>query len=132
MSSFARTRAFTFPFLAAAAFLVGTIWRFLADATPSSATIVAIGGAVLNQSPPPVVSETALQNNEFLNLFTERTAYTSPTAVPVDISTFPAHLTAESTTSRLASSRRAQQSIATSCSPIRLGSRTPSTRITQH
>jgi hypothetical protein len=89
MSSFARTRAFTFPFLAAAALLVGAV-GVLVDAAPSSATIVAIGGAVLNQSPPPVVSETALQNNQFLNLFTERTAYTLPTAVPVDISSYPA------------------------------------------
>ena len=45
MRSFARTRAFTLPFLAAAALLVGAV-GVLVDATPSSATIVAIGGSV--------------------------------------------------------------------------------------
>jgi hypothetical protein len=85
MSSFARTRAFTFPILAAAALLVGAV-GVLIDATPSSASIVTIGGSVaVAQTPPPAVSETALQSNSAINLFTERTAFTLPASVPIDI-----------------------------------------------
>jgi len=87
MRIFARTRALSLPFLAAAALLVGAI-GVLVDAAPSGASVVSIGGAILPESPPPLVAKSAQQNNQFLNFFTERTAYTLPlpTAVPVDIS----------------------------------------------
>jgi hypothetical protein len=84
MSSFARTRAFSLPLLATAALLMGAV-GVLVDATPSSASIVAIGGSVLPTNPPPVVSESTLQNNEAINLFTEQTDVTPQTSVPVDI-----------------------------------------------
>ena len=84
MRSFARTRALTLPLLAAAALLIGAV-GVLVDAAPSSASVVAIGGSVLPGSPPPIVSETSLQNPAYINLFTERTAYTLPNSVPVDI-----------------------------------------------
>ena len=91
MRSFARNRVLTLPLLATLALLVGAV-GVLVDAAPSGASVTAIGGNVLVGPPPSVVPSSAQASNTFINFFTERTALTLPTSVPVDItpgSTFP-------------------------------------------
>ena len=61
------------------------------DAEPSGASVIAVGGAVVFVSPPPLISPTSIPSDGSIVAFTERTAYTLPTSLPVDItpSTFP-------------------------------------------
>jgi hypothetical protein len=96
MRSFVRTRAFTLPLVGACALFIGTV-GVLVEAVPSGASVTTISGAVnVAQEPPASVPSTAEQSNTFINFFTERTAYTLPTSLPVDItpgSTYPENYT---------------------------------------
>ena len=61
------------------------------DAGPSGASVIAVGGAVAFISPPPLISPTSIPSNGSVVAFTERTAYTLPRSLPVDVtpSSFP-------------------------------------------
>jgi hypothetical protein len=61
------------------------------DAETSGASVIAVGGAVVFVSPPPLISPTSIPSDGSIVAFTERTAYTLPASLPVDItpSTFP-------------------------------------------
>jgi hypothetical protein len=83
MRSFARTRAFSLSLFAASALFIGAV-GVLVDAAPSSA--FTIGGSVhVLTTPPPVVSETADQSNQYINMFTEQVDSTLAAPVSVDI-----------------------------------------------
>ena len=72
--------------------LIGTLGALLADPGESGASVIAVSGPVLFQSPPPLVSGSTGESNTKTNFFTERTNYVLPTATPIDItpgSSFP-------------------------------------------
>ncbi len=71
----------------------------LAQATPSGATVVAEGGAIVFGTPPAQVPSTTFESNSLIRAWTEQTAFTLPSAVPVDITpgtTFPKKYTGTS------------------------------------
>jgi hypothetical protein len=95
MRNFARTRVFTLPLLAALSLLVGAV-GVLVDATPSAASVTAVSpGVLVLPQPPAQVPSQSVESNNFIELFTERTAFTLPTSLPVDVTpgtSFPSGL----------------------------------------
>jgi hypothetical protein len=80
----------TMAVLATLAVVAGAVGML--DAEPSGASVIAVGGALVFVSPPPpLISPTSIPSDGSIVAFTERTAYTLPTSLPVDItpSTFP-------------------------------------------
>jgi hypothetical protein len=77
----------------AAATLLGVVGAVAVDAAPSGASVVTWDGQLnILQQPPPTVSNSALQSNSLINFFQERSDYTLPSQLPVDITpngTFP-------------------------------------------
>jgi hypothetical protein len=84
MRNFARVRALPFTLFATVMLVVGSI-GVLIDAAPSGASVITVFGAILVGPPPATVPTATAQSNTFINMFTERTAYTLPTSLPVDI-----------------------------------------------
>ena len=84
MRTFARVCALPFVLFATLTLVVSAV-GILVDAAPSGASVIAVGGAIRMGPPPSQVPLAAAQSNTFINMFTERTAYTLPTSVPVDI-----------------------------------------------
>ena len=72
--------------------LIGALGALLADPGVSGASVIAESGAVLFESPPPLVSTATGESNTAINFFTERTDSILPTSTPIDItpgSSFP-------------------------------------------
>ncbi len=92
MRSFARTRVLSLPLLAALSILVATV-GVLVDGAPSGASVIAVGrGVLVLPNGPPAQVPADLQSNDFIEMFTERTAFTLPSSLSVDVtpgSTFP-------------------------------------------
>jgi hypothetical protein len=88
---FGRMRAHTFALLATFALVAGAAGVLL-GAQPSGASVVTVGGQVVLVSPPAVL-EKGIDSSVFdIHMFTERTAFTLPQSLPVDITpggTFP-------------------------------------------
>ena len=87
--------------------LIGALAAVLADPGVSGASVIAESGAVLFESPPPLVSAATGESNTAINFFTERTDLALPTTTPIDItpgSSFPTNYdgTANLTPSTLA------------------------------
>ncbi len=88
---FVRMRARTFALLATLTLVAGAAGVLL-DAQPSGASVVAVGGQVVLVNPPAVVAKGVDSSVFDIHLFTERTAFTLPGALPVDLTpggTFP-------------------------------------------
>ncbi len=91
MRGFARTRAHTFALLATLTLVAGAA-GVLVDAQPSGASVVTVGGQVVVVSPPSEVAKGVDSSTFDIHLFTERTAFTLPESLPVDVTpggTFP-------------------------------------------
>jgi hypothetical protein len=90
MRGFARLRAHTFALLATLTLVAGGAGLLL-DAEPSGASVIAVGGQVTLVQPPAVVAKDVDSSRTLIHMFTERTSYTLPQSLPVDITpgTYP-------------------------------------------
>jgi hypothetical protein len=89
--SFKRIRIHAFAVLATITLVSGAA-GVLFDAAPSGASVIAVGGQVVLVPPPPVVAKGIDSSDTEIHMFTERTAFTLPQTLPVDITpggTFP-------------------------------------------
>ena len=71
------------------ALLICAVAVLLADPGQSGASVIAVSGPVLFESPPPIVSYGTGESNTTLNFFTERTNFALPTTTPIDITPGP-------------------------------------------
>jgi hypothetical protein len=81
--------------------LLGVVGAFAVGAAPAGASVVQWAGQLSIEQPPPVVSKATLQSNSVINFFTERSDYTLPSQLPVDITpngSFPVEYHGNSTT----------------------------------
>ena len=69
----------------AAATLVGVLGALVVGTAPSGASVIATGGNVVLVSPPPVVAKDVDSSDTEIHMFTERTSFTIPETLPVDV-----------------------------------------------
>jgi hypothetical protein len=69
----------------AAATLVGVLGALVVGTAPSGASVIAMGGNVVLVSPPPVVAKNVDSSDTEIHMFTERTSFTMPETLPVDV-----------------------------------------------
>ena len=67
------------------ALLLGVLGALAVGSAPSGASVVTWNGELRIVQPPPVVSNSTLESNSFTNFFTERSGYTLPSQLPIDI-----------------------------------------------
>ena len=91
MRGFGRMRTHTFALLATFALVAGAAGVLL-GAQPSGASVVTVGGQVQMINPPLIVAKDINSSYSEIHMFVERTSFTLPQSLPVDITpgaTFP-------------------------------------------
>ncbi len=71
--------------LVAAALVLPAVAVLGVSSTPAGASVISESGDAILGPPPPLVSPATGQSNTFINFFAERTAFTIPSPLPVDI-----------------------------------------------